>query len=111
MCIILHILNIDMKNHFTIAFLFVFCAVSAQDKKTDSLDLNSLKFKPRYYIIQPCFCPEDGTIRINSKEYDPNNPYRYTDQKPIVLKPSDSLLEVELKNGWIVRKKDSVPVL
>jgi len=97
-----------LRAIFTIILLFAFSAVHAQDKKVDSLKFD---FKLRHYIIQPCFCPADGTIRINSKEYDPNSPYKYKDQKPIVLRPSDSLLEVGLKNGWIVRKKDSVPVL
>lgn len=78
-----------MRAFFTTAFLLALGAVSPQDKKEDSLVFD---FRPRYYNVSPCYCPTDGE-RINTQEYERNNPNgEYKDQKPIVLKPSDSLL-------------------
>lgn len=67
----------------------------------------------RYYNSSPCGgCPTGGN-KINIKENDKNNPYRYKDQKPIVLKPSDSLLQQWLETGMILKDvtKDTEPVL
>lgn len=100
-----------MRLLFTISFLFVFGVVSAQDKKKVKDTTTLYHYKTRLYIIQPCYRPSDGTIRINSKEYDPNNHYRYTDQKPIVLKPGDNAWLEEMLLKGIVVEKNTVPVL
>jgi len=98
------------KNYFGGQVEFVSGSRAGRPRQPgDSLTFD---LKPRYYLVQPCFCPEDGTIRINSREYDPNNPYgEYKDQKPIVLRPGNSTwLKYMLREGRVVRK-DTVPVL
>ncbi len=43
---------------FTITFLLAFCVVSAQEKKTVKKDTTKVyHFEPRFYKVEPCFCP------------------------------------------------------
>lgn len=82
-------------------------SVCAQQKQ-DSIFYD---FNPRYYNTSPCGgCPTGGN-KINIKENDKNSPYQYKDQKPIVLKPSDSLLLQWLKSEPVIKevKKEAEP--
>lgn len=89
-----------MKNLLPLLLLFVTSSAFAQQQKKTIKDTISYRYLPRYYNTSPCGgCPPDK-LKKPPREKDKNSPYKWDNEKPIVIDPSDTTL---IK--WLIIKK------